>query len=310
MPSALFDTLLLHGKQAIPPFIYKTVGKKEKTAALVYQAIISGYKGVDTAALPEYYREDLAGAGVRQALSEGKISRNEMYIQSKFASVNHQDPNRMPYDPTASISEQVHTSIRSSLRNMRPSEEESSSESAYLDCLVLHDPLPTMAQTLEAWRTAELYVPDKIRYLGISFVTRGILEQLYDAAEFKPAVVLNRFNPKTHFDLDVRAFCAERSIIYQSLWKMSANSKLVNSLEVRHLADKVGLTLYPAVYVLVLALENVAIIHGPTNADHMVHDLSCVQKAREWALEHPKDWPQCLDSFKKLLGETNTPEAI
>ena len=97
---------------------------------------------------------------------------------------------------------------------MRPSEEESGSESTYLDCLVLHSPLPTMAQILEAWRAAGTYVPHKIRYLGISFVTRGILEQLYDAADFKTAVVLNRFYPNTHFDLDARAFCAERSIIY------------------------------------------------------------------------------------------------
>ena len=115
MPSALLDTLLLHGKQAIPPFLYNTFGKKEKTAAHVYQAIISGYKGVDTASLPKSYREDLAGAGVRRALSEGKISRHEMYLQSQFASLDWQDPNKMPYDPTASISEQVHTSIRSSL---------------------------------------------------------------------------------------------------------------------------------------------------------------------------------------------------
>ena len=213
MHSALLDTLMLHSTQAIPPFLYNTFKKKEKTGTLVYQAIISGYKGVDTAALPKYYREDLAGAGVRRALSEGKISRDEIYIQSKFTSVNWQNPNEMPYDPTASISEQVHTSIRSSLRNMRPSEEESSSESTYLDCLVLDNPLPTMAQTLEAWRAAETYVPHKIRYLGISFVTRGILEQLYDAADYKPAVVQNPFSPNTQFDLDVRAFCAERRII-------------------------------------------------------------------------------------------------
>ena len=306
MPSALLDTLLLHGKQTIPPFLYNSAGKEERTATLVYQAIISGYKAVDTAALPKHCREDLVGAGVRRALSEGKISRHEMYIQSKFASVDRQDPNKMPYDPTASISEQVHTSIGSSLRNMRPSKEKSSSESTYLDCLVLHTPLPTMAQTLEAWRAAESYVPHKIRYLGVSFVTRGILEQLYGAADIKPAVVLNQFSPNTHSDLDVRAFCFERSIIYQTFWRTSANRKLFNNPEVRYLADKVGLPLYSSVYVLLSALENLVMIHGPTRAREILHDFSCVQTAREWALEHPKDWAQCLDNFKKLLGETIT----
>lgn len=301
MPSALLDTLLLHGKQAIPPFIYKTIGKKENTAALVYKAIISGYKGVDTAALPKHYREDLAGAGVRRALSEGKISRHEMFIQSHFVSVNHQDHNETPYDPTASISEQVHTSIRSSLRHMRPSEEESSSESTYLDCLVLHNPLPTMAQTLEAWRTAETYVPHKIRYLGTSLFTRGTLEQLYDAADIKPAVVRSRLWPNTNFDRDARAFCAERSVIFQSVWKLAAAKKPVNSPEVRYLADQVGLHPYLAAWVLVLALENVVVTSGPTNIKQMENELSSFQRAREWALQHPAEWSQCLDNFKKLL---------
>ena len=303
MPSALLDTLLLHGKQAIPPFLYKPAGKKEKIATLVYEAIISGYKGVDTAALP---RKDLAraGAGVRRALSEGKISRHEMFIQSGFVPVNSQGPNETPYDPTASISEQIHSSIRSSLRHMRPSKEESSSESTYLDCLVLRNPLstlPTIAQTLEAWRTAETYVPHKIRYLGISSVPRSTLEQLYDAADIKPAVVRSRAWLDTTFDHDVRAFCAEREIIYQFVWQKAAGKKLLNSPEVRHLADQVGLQPHQAAWVLVLALENVVALSRPTNVKHMEYELSCVQRAREWALQHPAEWSQCLDDFKKLL---------
>ena len=305
MPSALLDTLLLHGKQAIPPFLYGTAWKKEKTADLVYQAICSGFKGVDTAAQPKHYREDLVGQGIRRALSEDNISRGDVYIQTKFTSVNGQDPNKMPYDPTTSISEQVHTSIRSSFRNLRPSEEESSSESTYLDCLVLHSPLPTMAQTLEAWRAAESYVPHKIRYLGISNVTLGILEQLYDAAECKPAVVQNRFYPSTHFDVGVRSFCAEKSIIYQSFWTLSANPRIVNGPEILQVANQIGLTRHEAMYSLVLGLDNVVILNGTTNARHMVDDLSCVQRAREWALERPEGWGKCLDSFKVLLGETD-----
>lgn len=244
MPSALLDTLLLHGKQAVPTFLYGTAWKKEKTADLVYLALSSGFKGIDTAAQPKHYREDLVGQGLRRALSEDKISRDDLFIQTKFTSVKSQDPNQMPYNPTASVSEQVHTSIKSSLMNLRPSAEESSSESTYLDCLVLHSPLPTMEQTLEAWRAAESYVPHKIRFLGISNVTRGILEQLYDAVEYKPAVVQNRFYPNTKFDASLRAFCAEKSIIYQSFWTLSANSKIVRGPEVGHVAENLGLVSY------------------------------------------------------------------
>lgn len=310
MPSALLDNLLLHGKQAVPAFLYGTAWKKDKTADLVYLAICSGFKGIDTAAQPKHYREDLVGQGVRRALSEDKISRGDLFIQTKFTSVNGQDPSKMPYNPTASIFEQVHTSIRSSLRNMRPLAEESSSESTYLDCLVLHSPLPTMAQTLEAWRAAETYVPHKIRYLGISNVSLSVLEQLYDAADFKPAVVQNRFYPSTKFDLSVRAFCAEKSIIYQSFWTLSANPKIVHGPEVGQVANKIGLTPYEAMYSLVLALDNVVILNGTTNTKHMVDDVSCVQKTRKWASEHPKDWAENLDRFRILLEEISKPKAF
>lgn len=305
MPSALLDTLLLHNRKAIPAFLYGTAWKKEKTADLVYLAISSGFKGVDTAAQPKHYREDLVGQGIRRVLSEDKISRDELFIQTKFTSVNGQDPNRMPYNPTASISEQVHTSIKSSLMNLRPSAEESNSESTYLDCLVLHSPLPTMAQTLEAWRAAESYIPPKIHYLGISNVTRSILEQLYDAAEYKPAVVQNRFYPSTNFDASVRAFCAEKSIVYQSFWTLSANPNIIRGPEVGLVAENLGLSPYEAMYSLVLGLDNVIVLNGTTDAKHMIDDLSSIQRTREWASEHPEEWTQYLDRFKMMLEETS-----
>lgn len=65
--SALFDRLILKAThipcaqvQAIPAFIYGTAWKKEKTADLVYQALCSGFTGVDTAAQPKHYREGLS----------------------------------------------------------------------------------------------------------------------------------------------------------------------------------------------------------------------------------------------------------
>ena len=307
MPSALLDNLLLHGKQAVPAFLYGTAWQKEKTEGIIYQAILSGFKGVSTAAQPEqYYRENLVGLGIRRGLNEAIISRDNFFIQT---SVNGHDPIKTPYDHPTSISEKVHTSIRSSLTNLRPSAEESSSDLTYLDCLIVHRPLPatqqTLAQTLEAWQTAETYVPHKIRYLGISNVTLDILQQLYNTAKIKPAIVQNRFYPSTQFDVSVRAFCSERSIIYQSFWILSSNPNILRGQEVRHLADKVRLTPYEAMYCLVLALDNVIILNGTTNAKYMAADLSSVQRARKWVSRHPEDWAKCLAHFKMRLGETS-----
>ena len=83
MPSALFDKLILHGsKQHLPAFLYGTAWKKEKTAELVYQAICSGFRAVDTAAQPKHYREDLVGDGIRRALEEGKVERDDLFVSN------------------------------------------------------------------------------------------------------------------------------------------------------------------------------------------------------------------------------------
>ena len=86
MPSALFENLVLHSsKQVLPAFLYGTAWKKEKTAELVYQALCSGFRAVDTAAQPKHYREDLVGDGIRRAINEGKVSRDELFV-SQFGS--------------------------------------------------------------------------------------------------------------------------------------------------------------------------------------------------------------------------------
>jgi len=304
MPSALFENLFLYGsKQTIPSFLYGTAWKKERPADLVYQALYSGFKGVDTAAQPKHYREDLVGDGIRRAFKEGKASREDLFIQTKFTSVQGHDPNNLPYNPESSITEQVHTSIRSSLHNLRPSTEQSSAESTTIDCLVLHSPLPTIPETLEAWKTAESYVPHRIRHLGISNVTPGILEQLYDAVTVKPAVVQNRFYSDTNFDAQARAFCVEKSIIHQSFWTLTANPKLMKSKGVNSLADQVGINASEAMYCLVLGLGNTAILDGTKTVQHMVGDLEAPQKVYEWASKSSQSWELCLDSFKTLLSE-------
>lgn len=65
---------------AIPVFLYGTAWKKEQTGYFVYQALASGFKGIDTAAQPKHYREDLAGAGLRRALADDRVKREDLYV--------------------------------------------------------------------------------------------------------------------------------------------------------------------------------------------------------------------------------------
>ena len=64
----------------IPQLMYGTAWKKDRTADLVYQALKAGFRGVDTAAQPKHYQENLVGDGIRKAIDEGIVTREELYV--------------------------------------------------------------------------------------------------------------------------------------------------------------------------------------------------------------------------------------
>lgn len=289
---------------AIPTFLYGTAWKKDRTADLVYQALCAGFTGIDTAAQPKHYREGLVGEGIRRALSEGKVKRQNLYVQTKYTSVGGQDPASMPYDPKSSITEQVHASIKSSLHNLRTSDEPGSGENkTYLDALVLHSPLPTMEQTMEAWRACEEYVPDKIHNLGISNCTLPVLSKLCHEAKVKPAVVQNRFYRETEFEILLRQFCRDNDIVFQSFWTLTANPDLVFSSEAGTLATKLRISPQAALYCLVLGLGNTVILNGTKNQSRMREDLQAPKLAEEFSIKHPEIWADLQRSFRSLIGE-------
>jgi diketogulonate reductase-like aldo/keto reductase len=203
----------------IPRIIYGTAWKKTATAQLVRLAIQNGFRGIDTACQPKHYDEAQVGAGVAAGLHQG-LTRADLYLQTKFTPLSDQDPSRIPYDPKAPLADQVDASVATSLRNL---------QTDYLDCVLLHSPMPTMAETQSAWRILEAFVDSgRIRKLGISnCYDLTELESLYEGAAIKPAVIQNRFYADTHYDREIRDFCGQHDIIYQSFWTLSANPHLL-----------------------------------------------------------------------------------
>jgi hypothetical protein len=80
--SALSSPMLLRGKSEtkIPRLVYGTAWKKGKTADLVYQALRAGFRGVDTAAQPRHYQEELVGDGIRRAIKDGIVERKDLFV--------------------------------------------------------------------------------------------------------------------------------------------------------------------------------------------------------------------------------------
>ncbi|KAL2004586.1 hypothetical protein VTN00DRAFT_3322 [Thermoascus crustaceus] len=291
----------------VPVFIYGTAWKKDQTTDLVHLALSSGFRAVDTAGQPKHYREDLVGEGIRRAIRAGRVKREEIYLQTKYTSVHGQDPNNMPYNPSSSTTEQVHASIKNSLHNLRHTEESSTEDdkTSYIDTLLLHSPLPTLDETLEAWSAIETYVPHRIRNLGISNVTLPVLEMLCTSprVRVKPVVVQNRFYMATRFDVSLRAYCRRHNIIYQSFWTLTANPELIRSMEVQALAQLADISPAAALYCLVLGLGDATVLNGTTNQRHMIEDLAAPKKVERLVAEKPEEWTRVLNGFKQIIRE-------
>jgi diketogulonate reductase-like aldo/keto reductase len=80
--SRLAKDLTLSGSVAtkIPKLIYGTAWKKEQTADLVHKALVAGFRAIDTAAQPRHYDEKGVAAGVRRAVADGVVKREDLYV--------------------------------------------------------------------------------------------------------------------------------------------------------------------------------------------------------------------------------------
>lgn len=281
-----------------PPFVYGTAWKKDRTTELVKLAVQSGFRSVDTAAQPRHYQEKLVGDALRELYAENVVAREDLYLQTKYTTPAGQDPNNMPYDASAPLENQIRTSVASSLKNLRPSP--GHEEGSYVDCLLLHSPLPTVEQTLQAWAVLESYVPEKIRLLGISNVTLPVLKTIYENSSIKPSVVQNRFYPQTRYDGVLRSYCNEHNIVYQSFWTLTGNPRLLKSDPVARLSDMAHVSKEVALYALVMD-QGIAVLNGTTSADRMKEDLSGIRKVQHWAHAHEREWSVTVAAFSKAI---------
>ncbi|MBF0308501.1 MAG: aldo/keto reductase [Magnetococcales bacterium] len=249
----------------VPPLLYGTAWKKERTAPLVEQALLLGFRGIDTACQPKHYHEAGVGQGVAAGLQRG-LSRAELYLQTKFTPLSGQDPARIPYDPRATLSQQVAQSFRQSLLNL---------QTDYLDCLLLHSPLPTPSQTLEVWQAMEELVGNGgVKQLGISnCYDPALLAQVYDNSSIKPAVLQNRFYAATRYDREIRAYCREQAILYQGFWTLTANPGLLAHATLHDLAKTYQRSPEQIFYRYLSQIGVIPLI-GTTSSLHMQEDLS------------------------------------
>ncbi|RHY84962.1 hypothetical protein DYB37_004071 [Aphanomyces astaci] len=247
--------------------MYGTAWKKERTAELVVQAVQAGFRGIDTACQPKHYFEQGVGDALAQLYASGTVTRDQIFLQTKFTSLNGQDVKQpLPYDSTAPLGEQVHQSFATSMGNL---------QTTYVDSLVLHGPLSTHEQTMEVWRAMEqLHRDGKARRIGISnMYSPQAFSRLFHEASVPPSVLQNRFYADTGYDTELRQFCREHNVQYQSFWTLTGNPKLVHGPQVAAIAARVGATHEQVWYRFVMALGIVP-LSGTTSKQHMAEDVA------------------------------------
>lgn len=252
----------------IPDFIYGTAWKEAKTERLVVEAVMQGFRGIDTANQRRHYVEAAVGSAVDKILKNGLCKRTELFIQTKFTYADGQD-HRIPYDRTADFPEQVKQSFQSSLEHLRMDK---------IDSYILHGPYSHSGITdvdWKVWREMEALLREgKTKYLGISNVSLDQLETLCDGASVKPTFVQNRCFAELGWDMHIRNFCNKNNIIYQGFSLLTANPFVLSDSRVQSIAKRLDKT--PAQVVFRFAMQvGLLPLTGTTDKKHMKEDLEC-----------------------------------
>ena len=130
----------------------------------VYWALKDGYRLIDTA---RYYRNEVGvGKGIAQAIEEGIVTREEIFVTSKI----------MPSDY-----DQAYKGIEDSLKDLGLD---------YLDLILIHQPGYNDEEVYKAMEAA--YENGLVHSIGISnYYTRKQLDEVLSYANITPAIIQN-----------------------------------------------------------------------------------------------------------------------
>ena len=280
-----------HPPSPLPDFVYGTAWKEDRTPALTELALRMGFRGIDTANQRRHYFEEGVGQGLAAAYNAGIVTRDDLFLQTKFTYRPGQD-HRLPYDPEASLSLQVAQSMASSLEHLG---------TGHVDSYVLHGPSSNHDWTdadAEVWQAMRKERDrGRTRLLGVSNVSLRHLQQMAEARDELPAFVQNRCYARLGWDRAVRSFCHDHKIVYQGFSLLTANQELLHhpliaSLTSASLTASANAT--PAQVVFSFARSvGILPLTGSTNAEHMKQDLA----SRDVKLS-----PEAVQAIESLAG--------
>ncbi len=198
------------------------VPQGEDLAEAVKTAIAKGYRSIDTAQV--YRNEESVGQGIRAAIAEGLVTREELFVTSKVWN------DGLSYEDTL-------TAYDRSLEKLGLE---------YLDLYLIHWP-GIDTNHIEAYKALEkIYQDGRVRSIGVSNFHVHHLENLLKETTIIPVINQIEFHPHLTQE-QVRAYCKEHAIQVEA-WSPLMNGALLEEELIQELAAKYSKT--PAQIVL------------------------------------------------------------
>ncbi len=195
-------TLKLNNKKNIPQIGFGT-WELSKTDAEngVFQAIKEGYRLIDTAAI--YGNEDAVGRGIKKAINELAIKREDLFIVTKLWNADHNDPKK---------------ALQVSLKKL---------DLEYVDLYLIHWPVK---ESLRTWKVFETLKKEGLtKAIGVSNFTESHLEKVFEISKSVPSVNQIEFSPFL-FQSELANFCKTKNIVIMSYSPLTRGKLLDNEL--------------------------------------------------------------------------------
>lgn len=220
----------------------------EETANSVYYALEDGYRLIDTA---QYYgNERGVGEGLRRAIDDGIVTREEVFITTKIMPSSYNN---------------AYNSIDESLERLGVD---------YIDLLLIHQP---GSNDEEVYKAMEQGVYDgKVKSIGISnYYTKEEIDEVLSYATIVPAVIQNE-NHIYYQNTDLQEYDSQYGIIIESWYPFGGRghtSENFNNEVIRDIATKYNKT--SAQIILRWQLQaGYIVIPGSSNPDHILENYS------------------------------------
>lgn len=220
----------------------------EETANSVYYALEDGYRLIDTA---QYYGNEYGvGEGLRRAIDDGIVTREEVFITTKIMPSSYNN---------------AYNSIDESLERLGVD---------YIDLLLIHQP---GSNDEEVYKAMEQGVYDgKVKSIGISnYYTKEEIDEVLSYATIVPAVIQNE-NHIYYQNTDLKEYVSKYGIIIESWYPFGGRghtSENFNNEVIRDIATKYNKT--SAQIILRWQLQaGYIVIPGSSNPDHILENYS------------------------------------